>query len=97
MVSRARRVDANQAEIVEALRAVGASVYVTSAVGDGFPDLLVSHRGRLLLMEIKRGDLSPSRRALTDRERAFHDEWRGHVVVVTSPDDALAALAAQTS
>jgi Holliday junction resolvase len=91
-MNRAHKVDANQGEIVAALRKAGALVCITSAVGDGFPDLLVAHRGRLLLLEVKRSDLSPSRRALTDKEQAFHREWQGHVVIVTSAEDALAAV-----
>ncbi len=36
-----KRTDANQNEIVEGLRKVGCTVAVTSAAGDGFPDIVV--------------------------------------------------------
>jgi len=48
---RAARVDANQQEIVKALRSVGAYVRVITQ-GDGLPDLLVGYRGVTLLMEV---------------------------------------------
>ena len=44
---RAARVDRNQAEIVVALRAGGASVQPLHAVGKGVPDLLVGWRGKI--------------------------------------------------
>lgn len=43
---RAARTDANQVEIVSALRAIGCSVSDTSGVGGGFPDLAVGFRKR---------------------------------------------------
>jgi hypothetical protein len=45
--------DANQPEIVRALRQVGASVCILAGVGRGCPDLLVQYRERLYLLEIK--------------------------------------------
>lgn len=86
-VKNKKRVDKNQADIVNALRAVGASVAVLSAVGRGVPDLLVGFRGVNYLLEVKnldgRGD------ALTPAEVEFFETWRGHVCKVT---DALQAL-----
>ena len=93
-----RRVDANHAAIVKALRAVGCSVQSLHSVGKGCPDLLVgygfgSHReGRNLLLEVKDGDKSPSARKLTADEQRWHDEWRGQVCVVTSVDEAIKAV-----
>lgn len=92
MARRAARVDANQTEIVAALRRAGASVKPTHMVGDGFVDIVAGYRGRNLLIEIKDGSKPPSARKLTPDEVRFHDEWRGEVLVVESVEDALAAL-----
>lgn len=55
------RIDANQSEIVAALRACGCTVAITSDVGGGFPDLVVGYQGRNFLLEIKTpgGKLTP--------------------------------------
>jgi hypothetical protein len=89
---RAARVDANQAEIVEALRAVGCSVAITSAVGQGFPDLVVGRRGVTYLLEVKDGDKPPAARKFTPAERAFKNFWRGHYAVVLDVPEALRAV-----
>ena len=91
---RAARVDANQAEVVEALRGVGASVTTTHTIGQGFPDLAVGFRGRTYLLELKDGQLPPSRRKLTPDEQRWHEEWRGHAVVVNDADEALRVIGA---
>ena len=46
---RAAKIDENQPEIVDALRAMGCSVTILSAVGNGCPDILVGFRGINLL------------------------------------------------
>lgn len=97
---RAAKVDGNQGEIVEALRKAGCSVQCLHAVGGGVPDLLVGRKtyfgaGRTnLLLEVKDGRLSPSRRQLTPEQEDWHAEWRGSVVVVTSVEEALRAVGA---
>lgn len=88
---RAAKIDRNQPEIVKALRAVGAKVMPMHFVGNGFPDLLVNYRGKLVLLEVKDGELSTSRKKLTPDERDFFDEFNapGTVVyVVESVDHA---------
>jgi hypothetical protein len=87
------RVDANQREIVAALRKCGASVQSLSEVGRGCPDLLVGWRGFNLLLEVKDGNKPPSARRLTDDQRVWHMAWRGQVVVIKSVDEACALLA----
>ena len=62
---RAARADSNQAEIVDALRKVGASVQPIHTVGGGVPDLLVGFRGQNYLFEVKDGEKAPSDRRLT--------------------------------
>lgn len=86
------RTDDNQAEIVAALRAVGCSVQILSAVGSGCPDILVGVREHNLLMEIKDGSKVPSKQALTTDERLWHIGWRGNVCVVRSVEDALSKI-----
>jgi hypothetical protein len=90
----ARRVDDNQALIVQALRQVGARVQPLHTVGHGCPDLLVGFRGVNILLEVKDGQKPASARVLTSDERAWHDQWRGQVAVVSSIDEALAAVGA---
>jgi hypothetical protein len=90
---RAAKVDANQAEIVAALRRCGATVQHLHTVGQGCPDLLVGRGGVTFLLEVKDGAKPPSRRALTPQEAAWIEGWRGRpVAVVESVDDALAVL-----
>ena len=89
---RIARVDRNQAEIVAALRAAGATVQPLHAVGQGCPDLLVGFRGFNLLVEVKDGAKSLSRRSLTDRQTAWHGGWKGTVAVVEDAPAALAVL-----
>lgn len=89
---RAARVDANQAEIVAALRRAGCSVQSLAAVGNGVPDLLVGSRGLNWLLECKDGDKPPSKRRLTADEMEWRDAWCGSVVTVYGPQDALEAI-----
>lgn len=90
---RAAKVDRNQAEIVEAMRLVGASVQHLHAVGEGCPDLLVGYRGKTILMEVKDGKKPPSARLLTEDQLAWHASWHGGpLAVVTDVESALRAL-----
>ena len=91
---RAARIDANQNEIVQHLRDVGASVFVTSGVGAGFPDIVVGFRGATYLIEIKDGNQPPSKRKLTKAEKKFHDGWNGQVDVAKNTDEALKIIGA---
>ena len=88
------RVDANQPEIVAALRAAGATVQHLHEVGRGCPDILVGFRNDNYLIEIKDGSKPPSARQLTPKEQEWHQEWRGYVTVVESAEDALAVIGA---
>ena len=89
---RAAKVDANQAEIVQALRQIGAVVQSLAAVGNGCPDLLVGYRNRLFLLELKDGNKPPSAQALTPHQVEWHRVWQGRVVVVNSVESAIAAI-----
>lgn len=94
---RAAKVDANHAAIVAALRDAGCGVLDLSAVGKGCPDLLVHpptfpECRMAVLMEIKDGAKSASRRKLTPAQVKFHAEWKGWIHTVTSVDEALKAV-----
>lgn len=89
---RAAKTDANQTEIVKALRQAGAVVQSLAAVGCGCPDLLVGFRGKNWLLEIKDGNKPPSAQALTPHQVEWHRVWQGHVVVVNSVESAIAAI-----
>lgn len=89
---RAAKVDANQAEIVEALRIVGCTVQPLHAVGKGCPDLLAGRGGVNYLIEVKDGRKPPSARTLTPDQVEWHDLWRGQVAVVSSVKEALEAV-----
>lgn len=91
---RAAKIDANQEEIVSALRAAGASVQSLASVGKGCPDLVVGFRGSNHLLECKDGRKPPSARELTTDQAKWLQAWRGAVTVVLSPEDALRAIGA---
>jgi hypothetical protein len=82
--------DANQSEIIGALRAAGASVTILAGVGRGCPDLLVGIRDHNLLMEIK--NLEGRGNRLTTEQEAWIKAWKGQVAIVTSIDEALTVL-----
>jgi hypothetical protein len=91
----ARKVDANQPEIVKAFRECGASVLPLHRVGKGCPDLLVA-KGETFLAEIKDGSKRPSARKLRDTQEDFRASWRGRVEIVESVDDVLRIMGART-
>ena len=91
----ARKVDDNQAAIVKALRKAGCNVLSLAAVGNGCPDLLVCIPGVweadvIVMLEIKDGEKSASRRKLTPHQKRFHEDWP--VQVVTNEIEALRAV-----
>ncbi|MFH0900706.1 MAG: hypothetical protein V2A73_08775 [Pseudomonadota bacterium] len=85
----AKKADANQAEIVEALRAVGCSVLDLHHVGHGCPDILVGRCGEddyLIEIKAKGGGLERA-------QLRFAALWRGRPVqVVWDVDGALRAV-----
>lgn len=94
----ARKVDNNQAQIVRALRDCGLSVAITSSVGNGFPDLAVGGRTQktdwepiTLLVELKRPEeYRRPGHGLTEAERAFHDSYKGAIMITDKAEDVLA-------
>jgi len=50
------------------------------------------HDGANLMVEIKDGSLSPSKRKLTDDEEEFHEKWCGQIVICENRQDILDIL-----
>jgi hypothetical protein len=90
-VRRAARVDENQAEIVAALRAAGASVWIL-----GLPvDLLVGYAGTTALIECKSltGKRNPKPARYTQLQKDFMLSWDGGpVATVTDVEGAMRVL-----
>jgi hypothetical protein len=89
IMSYARKIDANQPEIVAALRKIGVKVEHLHAVGKGVPDLLCSVNGWNFLIEIKDGAKVPSDQKLTPDQVTWHAGWAAVVHVANSVDAAL--------
>lgn len=90
---RASKIDANQPEIVAALRKVGATVHSTAGVAKGFPDLTVGYKRATYLLEVKDGSKPPSARELTPDQVKWYATWNGGpCVVVNNVSEALAAI-----
>ena len=92
MTRYARRVDGNHAEIVRALEQIGVGVLDTSAMGDGFCDIVTFKAGVIRHVEIKNGERPPSARKLTIAQVRAHELARVHgcmIHVVTCVDEAL--------
>ncbi len=68
----AKRTDSNQASIVKALRKMGFTVFISSGVGNGFPDIVVGAYCKNWLFEIKDGGKAKSLQRLTNAENLFH-------------------------
>lgn len=93
---RAAKRDANEPQIVEALRNVGAKVCPLN--DKGIPDLLVcyydiySERYETVLIEVKDG-----KNKTTDAQNQFMDTWHGdNVHIAYTVEDALKAIGANT-
>jgi hypothetical protein len=87
------RSDDNQEEIARVLRLYpNISVAVTSAIGGGFPDIVVGFREKNYLFEIKNPKQVPSKRKLTQQEADFSQSWSGQWAVAESVSDILTAI-----
>lgn len=82
---RAARVDANQDQVISALRAAGAYVWII-----GLPvDLLVGYKGHTVLMEVKDG---PGKRLTALQDKFFENWYGGPLSRVDGPEAALSVL-----
>lgn len=88
---RAAKRDANERPIIDALKAVGASVLQVSE--SGAMDLVVGFRGVTHVMEVKgEGE------GLTEDQEKFHSGWVGsRISIVFTPSDALRAIGVETA
>lgn len=87
-----RRVDANQSQIVEALRGAGWYVCITSAFGNGFFDAIAAKHGQVYFCEIKDGAKVPSARKLTKPEAEMHEDFKlagANVVILETVEQAV--------
>jgi Holliday junction resolvase len=82
-----KRTDNNQRDIVEALRAIGASVQSLASVGSGCPDLLVGYHRNNILLEVKF-----EKGTWTEPELKWHMNWQGEVRAVRTVDEAIAIV-----
>ena len=97
----ARQRDKNERDIVAALKAAGASVQQLD--GTGVPDLLVSYRDVLHLIEVKNPDAKGGAKyntgegELTEGQVKWWSTWLGkRPVVVHTAAEALAAIGAES-
>lgn len=81
----AAKVDANQAAIVKALRAIGCTVYV---IGEPV-DLLVGLRGRTVAIECKN---QKRKWKLTPQQEEFFRDFTGEAYIVEDEGQALRAM-----
>ena len=91
-MSKRKRVDANQKEIVAALRESGASVIVCSHIGDGFPDLLVGYNGQTFLVEVKNPNTAYGKKGLNYDQAKFASGWGGTVHIVRNAEEAMSVI-----
>lgn len=82
---RAAKTDTTHAEIRDALRQAGVSVYSLAAVGRGLPDFLCGYRGWFCCVEAKTGQ-----REVNEAQRKFINECQGPVIVANGGQDAKA-------
>ena len=69
--------DSIHAQVADAFRKIGLSVYDAAHAGNGFPDLVVGACGSTYLVELKTG-----KAPLRPNQLAFAASWRGSPVVV---------------
>jgi Holliday junction resolvase len=81
---RAAKIDANQPEIVEALRSVGCTVQSLATIGKGCPDLLAAKWPHVWVIEVK-----GPKGTLTADQVEWIKNWHGVVHIVRTVDDAL--------
>jgi Holliday junction resolvase len=82
----AKRVDSNHSDIVKTLRDLGCSVFDTSRIAGGFPDLVVGRNNKTVLVEVKADEKSK----FTPAQELFMMNWRGSTVVrIDSVDSAI--------
>jgi hypothetical protein len=85
------KVDANQKEMLDTARRMGASVKIVAMV-PGFVDAVLGWCKQNFLVEIKNGKNPPSQQKLTFMEQQFKDNWKGQYCILKSNDEMIAFL-----
>ena len=80
---RACRTDKNHKQIVRAFRDLGWYVLDISQLKKCC-DLLVAKHRITVAVEVKDGTASKSKQKLTEGEKKFKEEWKGHYWIITS-------------
>ena len=70
---------------MNAFRKLGYSVWDTSAVGRGFPDLIIAKNSEIFLVEVK-----TEKGKLNEKQEAFINKWNAEVFVIRTIDDVIA-------
>jgi len=95
-VKYAANIDKNQTEIVRGLQAAGFAVISLHRMGEGVPDILVSSRQEIWLVEIKNPENRNNQKrhkGLNQRHRRFHELWKGKpIIIATNLEDLLKEL-----
>lgn len=89
----AKRIDANQAEIIKAFESLKCQVVVIGEPVDLIVYMPLNGVWQNVFVEIKDGSKPKSAQKLTRQQIEFFDNWRGPKIVVRSVDDVIAALA----
>lgn len=85
----AKKVDANQGDIVKALEKIGCSVCV---IGEPV-DLLCGYRGENYLIDAKNPETDYGKNdRSTDVQREFFASWRGQAAKAWTPEQAIAVV-----
>ena len=84
----ARKVDVNHSLIVKTLRDLGCSVFDSSKVGGGFPDLVVGKNNKTVLVEVKANEKAK----FTPAQELFMVNWRGSAIARIDTVDAAIRL-----
>lgn len=85
------KVDENQPGIVDELKTIAElSVVSLAKVANGCPDLIVGFAGRNWLFEVK----MPGK-GLNEAERAWHQNWKGQVHIITTAREAAWLIVSQ--
>jgi predicted Holliday junction resolvase-like endonuclease len=90
----AKRIDANQAEIIKAFEALHCQVCIIGQPVDLIVYMRLNGVWQNVLVEIKDGSKPKSAQKLTRQQIEFFDSWRGAKLVIRSVDDVIASLRA---
>lgn len=85
-------VDANQDDIVRALKGAGIGVESLAHVQFGAPDLLAANKEKTVLLEVKNPKTWYGRSGLSRMQQKFADFWQGELYIVTTPEEALSVF-----